>query len=129
MLNSNEIELYTLDYCLISIDQNNIISLRYKAEHIITLSELRYVAELVDEIAKKYDNCYLLSIGSTLTSIESDAREFGEHHNFPVKAEGFVINSLAQKILADFLVRFGKKEYPVKVFYKEPEARKWLLLQ
>ena len=42
------------------------------------------------------------------------------------KADAFIINSLAQKILANFYVKINKPERPTKFFDKEDEALEWL---
>jgi len=42
-------------------------------------------------------------------------------------AEALLIKSLAQRIMANFFIKFGKHHHPSKVFTREEVAIKWLL--
>ena len=42
------------------------------------------------------------------------------------KADAFVLNSMAQKILANFYIKFNKPERPTKFFNNADEALIWL---
>ncbi len=47
----------------------------------------------------------------------------------PSIAEAIVIRSLGQRLLADFLVRLVKGNWPMKIFSKREDAIEWLMKQ
>lgn len=42
------------------------------------------------------------------------------------KAEAFIINSIAMRMIANFYLKINKPERPTKMFTREEEAIKWL---
>lgn len=42
------------------------------------------------------------------------------------KAQAIIIDSLPNRLLANFYIKFHKPENPIKIFEKEGEALKWL---
>lgn len=42
------------------------------------------------------------------------------------KAQAIIIDSLSNRLLANFYIKFHKPENPIKIFEKEHEAVKWL---
>lgn len=70
----------------------------------------------------------MLHVVGPYTSIAPDARSWGaskEATRFAV-AEAYVLKSLAQKLLANFYIKFDKPEVPTKFFKTIPEAEEWL---
>ena len=70
----------------------------------------------------------VLHVCGTETSMGKEARElFASKESAENQlAKAIVINSLAQKLMANFFIRFNKPPEPVKVFGKEEEALAWL---
>ena len=44
-----------------------------------------------------------------------------------IKAEAIVVNSLAHKIMANFITKFYKTPMPIKIFNDEESALQWLI--
>ncbi|MDO9000283.1 MAG: hypothetical protein Q7W45_11005 [Bacteroidota bacterium] len=93
-----------------------------------------------DEIKQQIDACYIMSEGKPIPvlidvrhgkkNLSPEARNYAGKRN-PYKhlklAEALLINSLAQRIMANFLIKFNKHHHPSKVFTREEAAVKWLL--
>ena len=95
----------------------------YDVEHI--KENHHFIEELTE--GKK---ALILNISEKYTSITSEARDYiskGHHENF-IKAEAFLIHSLAQRILANFFIKMTKPKVPANYFdYKDKEkAEAWL---
>jgi hypothetical protein len=93
-----------------------------------------------DEIKQQIDACYIISEGKPIPvlidvrngkkNLSPEARNYAGKQN-PYKhlklAEALLINSLAQRIMANFFIKFNKHHHPSKVFTREETAVKWLL--
>lgn len=91
------------------------------------------------DICKELSNAYekllgnkktlLLHIVGNYVTMDKDAREYSAS-DIGLKysiAEAFVINSLPQKMLANFYMRINKPAIPTKFFDNKKEAEEWLL--
>ena len=67
----------------------------------------------------------------SFSDIEPDLREWAadEDGNLYTHSDALVIESLSQKIIADFYLRFNKPFKPTKIFYSTEKAVKWTLEQ
>jgi len=93
-----------------------------------------------DEIKQQVDACYIITEGKATPvlidvrngrkNLSLEARTYAGKNN-PYRhlklAEALLIKSLAQRIMANFFIKFGKHHHPSKVFTREEVAIKWLL--
>lgn len=73
----------------------------------------------------------VLNCVGQFTSISSEARAYvasGPHVDF-IQAEAFLIQSLAQKIIARFFIKIDKPKVKANFFTKKEEAIEWLKKQ
>jgi hypothetical protein len=70
----------------------------------------------------------LLVLGAPFANVDADAREFmaSEQSTQYSSAEAFVINSLGQKILANFYLKVNKPGVPTRFFTEQVQAEEWL---
>lgn len=70
----------------------------------------------------------VLLISGTDTSISKEARELSADNELARNrlAKAIVINSLAQRIIGNYFIRFNKSSTPVKLFKNENDALDWL---
>ena len=55
-------------------------------------------------------------------------KELSKNKNNPYSiADGFVLSSIAQKILANFYLKINKPERPTRFFNNEEQAKEWIL--
>jgi hypothetical protein len=93
-----------------------------------------------DEIKQQIDACYIISDGKPIPvlidvrngkkNLSPEARNYAgkqNPHRHLKLAEALLINSLAQRIMANFFIKFNKHHHPSKVFTREEAAVKWLL--
>ena len=95
-----------------------------------TYYEMTHLKELLEVYKKLFGEkkVPMLHVVGPYTSIAPEARSWGaskEATQFSL-AEAFVLKSLAQKLLANFYVKFDKPEVPTKFFTTIPEAEQWL---
>ena len=94
----------------------------YEVQHII--ENLEYLKTLVKE-----EKLLILNCVAPFTQISTEARDLlasGTHSNI-IKAEAFVIHSLAQKLIAQFFIKVNKPVVKANYFKDKREAEKWLL--
>lgn len=94
----------------------------YDVEHI--KENLDYLESIA--ITKKL---LVLNCAAPFTSISPEARSYiagGPHHHI-IKAEAYVIHSLAQKLLAQFFIKVNKPIVEANYFNSKVVAEQWLL--
>jgi hypothetical protein len=71
---------------------------------------------------------YLLTIAPATSTLSPEARDlFASPGRSSFKlAEGFVISSLAHRIMANFISKVQKPKHPLRFFDSEEAAMKWL---
>lgn len=62
-------------------------------------------------------------------TVSKEVRDYSNHPNNTkmIRAEAIVVNSLAHKIMANFITKFYKIPMPIKIFNDEAKAIDWLL--
>lgn len=72
--------------------------------------------------------CMQLTIAGKYSTISKEGREYAateEAVEFTI-AEAYVIQSLAQRILGNFYLKFNKPKVPTRLFTDKDKAEKWL---
>lgn len=123
--NSEKINLIHSD---IIIREDGIVEIVFKKSSNIGVVECKEMIETyrANLEPKKYP---LLHVIEDFVNIEKSAREFSateEGLSFS-KAEAYVMNSLAHKLLANFYMKVDKPSVPTKFFTNKTEAEDWLV--
>ena len=88
--------------------------------------ELRELIEVQKEMGGQRLPVLILC-GEYTTSDVSFLKHLSKNGNDPYSsADAFVIQSIAQKLLANFYIKMVRPERPTKFFTSKDEARKWL---
>ncbi len=72
--------------------------------------------------------CMQLTIAGKYSTVSKEGREYAateEAVEFTI-AEAYVIQSLAQRILGNFYLKFNKPKVPTRLFTDKDKAEKWL---
>lgn len=93
--------------------------------------EIEHIKENLENLKRLSSNGKLLMLNclEPYTLLSSEARLFiakGSQIDF-IQAEAYVLQSLAQKLIATFFIRVDKPKVPTNFFVKKEEAEKWLL--
>lgn len=88
------------------------------------------IIENTDVIKKIANNqrVLLLNIAAPHTLVSKEVREYlavSNHHEF-IEADAYVIQSLAQNLLANFYVKINKPNTPTRFFQSTTLAENWL---
>ena len=112
---------------IVRLDPDGIMKMYIREGYTVELDDLKEIVKTTAEIGggKKYPN---LIKGGIYTSISSEARAYSAtpESNLYTVADAFVIRSIAQKIIANFYLKFDKPVSPTRFFDTEKEAMKWL---
>ena len=107
---------------------NDLIHYYIKPGQHLEIEDIMQITDFNDSkgITGKYLNLYEFGADSDADDEVRSwaAQDSGNHHTI---ADAFVIKSLAQKIIADFYLKFHRPMRPTKVFNSRRQAVKWLL--
>jgi hypothetical protein len=117
-----------LHHSIILLRNDGIIELHTNENHEYVIKD---VIENVDSFGALTNGkkAPVLIIGGAFTSVSKEARSYMASHEslkYSLK-EAFLLNSLAQKLLINFYIKFDKPLIPTKVFNCKDEAINWLL--
>jgi len=106
--------------------EDDIVEIR-ASNRMYSAQDIKEIHKAVDEINNK-NKALLLLIAADFTSVEPSARHFlstPEAGNHSI-AEAYVIKSLAQRLLLNFLIRVNGTPVPAKFFTDVKDAEDWL---
>jgi hypothetical protein len=112
---------------VISVLEENILRIEFKPDCYIDIREFEENLCAYKKLMTT-EKVYVLTIASPGATISREARDrfsSPERSTFKI-AEAFVIESLAHKILADFVTRVQKPKHRLRFFNTEEKAMKWL---
>lgn len=130
MFYMNSIKELNLEKCVITLYDNRIVKIRFKDGVNFELNDAIEANQAMFDLAEGKPYLSLVDSIDVRGEISNDAlNHFAKH---PLTrgvrtAEAIVINSLHNRILANFYVKFTKSHNPVKIFSKMDAAINWLL--
>ena len=110
-------------------DDDGIVHVKYKDEIEVDVEAVKKHIEAIIKLANGQEVCVLLDARNVNSQVTSEAREYAstnkEYENTR-KAYAIVVNSLANKLVANFYIKFNKPAKPSRVFNNKKEAMDWL---
>jgi hypothetical protein len=116
-----------LKHSIIILRDDGIIELHTNENHEYAIDDVIENVETFGLLTNG-EKAPVLIIGGAFTSVSKEARGFMATHEslkYSLK-EAFLLNSLAQKLLINFYIKFDKPLIPTKVFNQKQEAINWL---
>lgn len=117
-----------LGHSRIRLREDGIVQVDFEKNLLVDVKECEEIMEVYHQILapQKYP---ILHIAGKYMNTTSAAREFGSSEKGLEysKAEAYVIHSLAQKIVANYYMKFNKPTIPTQFFKTKEEAVNWLL--
>ena len=112
---------------IVSLIDGCILHIYLKAGSEIELADAGLIVEAMGKLSGGKKMPVLIDAGE-FTSIDKEVRVFSAsaESNIYTLADAIAYYSLAQKLIADFYVKYNKPVVPTKVFAKKPEAIDWL---
>ncbi len=115
-----------LEKAIVSFE-NGIIHIHLKSGQEIELSDAVFIVEAMGKLGngKKYP---ILIDAGEFSSIDKEARIFSAtaESNLYTLADAIAYCNIAQKLLANFYVKYNKPLVPTRVFANKTEAVDWL---
>lgn len=114
----------------ISLIGDDILRIEYKADCYVDIPEYEENMAAYKKLMKS-EKVYVLTIANPGAESSPEVRKiFASKERASFKhAEAFVINSLAHKIVSNFVVNVLKPVHKLKFFNTETEAMNWLIKQ
>lgn len=115
------------DASLLTLRSDGILNIHLKANKILKQSDGEDIVKGLAEIGNGKKFLLLFTAGED-TSVSTEARYYAstpEANKYTI-ASGFVVKSIAQKLLGNAYVTFNKPITPTRIFTDEAEAVKWL---
>lgn len=103
----------------------DIILIEWKSETEIDESDIDELSEAFQELTQGRIVKVLQDFGR-YTSITSQARDYAAKKSPEVKALGYIIMGLGQRMIIRFYMNLKKRKYPTKVFMSREEGLDWL---
>ncbi|GAB4253876.1 MAG: hypothetical protein Kow0079_09800 [Vicingaceae bacterium] len=120
-------ETYTTEIAKISWAEKGIVKVEFQHNAVITIDDIK---KLNETIGKLTDNkkAPILLIAGHYTTLTKEAREYaGTKEAVPYSiVEAYVIETLAQKILASFFISFNTPPVETKFYKSQEAALEWL---
>jgi hypothetical protein len=120
-----------LNVATITYLKNQIIELKFKDNIIVTENDAREIDEAYVKLAQNKPFTALIDSRDIRGDLTTEARNFFATDKLVRnlrKGQAIVVNSLANKLLAEFYMKFHKPFDPVKIFNNDYEnALNWLL--
>ncbi len=115
------------DYASIRVRSDGIVQVN-SGEIYYTMIETMAVHEKINELSNNQP-MLILHVPGEFANVDEETRrflasEFGLRY---VIAQAFVLNSMAQRIVANFFMKINKPIKPTKFFTSQEDAEKWLL--
>ena len=96
-------------------------------DHTYTTEDIKQLHSAISKLTNN-KKCLVLLLGSRYTLVDSEARDFlstpAASSNFIANA--YVIESLAHRMILNFIIRVKGTPIPSKFFFDEASAVKWL---
>jgi len=114
----------------ISLHDGDVLRIEYKADCYIDVKEYDENRQAYRDLMKT-EKAYLLTIAGNGAEPSPEVRAiFSTRDRSAFKiAEAFVINSVAHRILANFVMKVQRPAHPIHFFNSESAARNWLYAQ
>lgn len=91
------------------------------------VSDLQKLVDAEREIGGQKLPVLVICPPSATTNVDL-LKELSKNKNNPYSvADGFVLSSIAQKIMANFYLKINKPERPTRFFNNEEQAKEWIL--
>lgn len=114
----------------ISLLEPDVLRIEYKADCFVDVEEFTENMAAYRQVMKT-EKAYILTIANDGAEPSPEVRNIfasKERSAFKI-AEAFVISSIAQRILANFVMKVQRPNHPLKFFNSEKEAKEWLYKQ
>jgi hypothetical protein len=116
----------SIDHAELSMRPDGIVQVN-AIDHTYSVADIKAIHEAIGELTGK-KKVLILLIGDNYTSFDIDAKNFlatPEADAYAI-AKAYVIKSLAQRLLLNFLIKIKGTTIPVKFFTELDLAIKWL---
>lgn len=122
----NQITYIDKGHCEILMRNDYIVQIN-ATDRTYNVQDIKAIHAAISELTNK-QKALLLLIASNYTSIDIDAKNFlsTDEAGLYSLAEAYVIKSLAQRLLLNFIIKIKGTPVPVKFFTEIDVAIKWL---
>lgn len=97
------------------------------SNHIYTTADIKFINKVIGDLTNQ-KKTLILFIASDYSSVDNDAREFMSTSDATIYsiAEAYVIKSLAQRLILNFVIKISGVNVPIRFFDDQQTAINWL---
>jgi hypothetical protein len=104
--------------------ENHIFYLHFLPNSHSTEVEYKLGVDAYNELRNNKKKYVIIELGRH-ASLDKSAREYLQNNKFEALASAIVLNSLPQRIIFDFYLKFRRQSFPTKTFNSIHESKKW----
>lgn len=120
-----------IDCAEICLNETGIIVLKYKPDYMVELKDVKEVEQTFLQLASDGNIYCLMDTSGRFHDFTIEAQRFLSNEasivrDNKIKGSAVVINSLPNRILANFFSKIFKPNFPMKIFSNQEEGIEWL---
>ncbi len=111
----------------VSLVQKNIVYVKIRKEKNIDFDDYKKIKKVVLSLAARLDFYQIIHLGKNTLLDQQMLKSYVEETSVDkLKAEAFVVKTLAQRMILRQIVKDKRKRIPIKVFKNPEQAMIWL---
>ena len=112
---------------IVTVNEENILLIRYGQDLDFTIENAKALTKVCEEITNGNKVLVIVHTGQ-FGQMSTETRQYlaGEEIAKHRKAVALVVDNLAHRLMAHFIIAARKKYYPTKIFSNEKDAAEWL---
>lgn len=116
----------SLDFVNIEFHEPDVVIYHYRPKIHLTWAMVQQVAEVTNKLID-FTPCFMCAVIGSGITIEKEVREYGSKPEMLkyTKASAIVQNSLAHRIIANFIIQVQRPPVPTKSFESIEDALTW----
>ena len=118
-------EIYEKTNSTVSWITDEIVHIKWKEGVELEIEDIDDVDDSFQKITQG-EKVKVLSEMGKFTNISPEARKYAAEQSPDLICLGYVIHSLAQRLILRFYIKIKRRQYPTKVFTSYKEALEWL---
>jgi len=128
VLMNSIIKYLNLSHTKLLLTENSILEIQLSDDHFYIISEAKEISKAIDKISNN-KICKVILVAGEYSNCDEETRKFISSDEIcdKISALALVPKSLAQELIARFVINYDRPKIPAKVFKSEEEAIQWIL--
>lgn len=128
-MDSESTSMKTIEHisATIRLRENGIVFFKLKEDAVVDLEEAKEIYNITMALTRGEKYSSLVDARATI-SLSKEAREWSAKPELHINliAQAIIVSSLANRIIANFIIKFNRAKAPMRLFSTEEKALEWL---